>query len=114
MGEETMSQDTQRKGYVIAVDQITDVDRFMDEYLPAAGETIADHDGEVLVGSPDFDVIEGDWDHTMTVVVEFPSVEAAEEWYNDDTYQEVMQVRHETCEYTDLIITPSFSPDDLD
>ncbi|MCO8253945.1 DUF1330 domain-containing protein [Haladaptatus sp. AB618] len=109
-----MSHDTQRKGYVIAVDGITDVDRFMDEYLPATGETVADHDGEVLVGSTDIDVIEGDWDHSLTVVLEFPSVEAAEEWYNDDTYQELKRVRHETCEYTDLIITSSFSPDDLD
>jgi len=109
-----MASDTERKGYVIAVDQITDRDRFMDEYLPATAETIAAHDGEVLVGSTDPDVIEGDWDHSLTVVVEFPSVEAAEGWYHDETYQEVMQVRHDTCEYTDLVITASFAPDDLE
>lgn len=108
-----MGSETAGKGYVIAVDQITDVDRFMNEYLPGAAETIAAHDGTVLVGSTDPDVIEGDWNHTLTVLVEFPSVDVAHDWYNDEDYQKIMQVRHDTCEHTDLVIAPSFSPNDL-
>jgi uncharacterized protein (DUF1330 family) len=89
------------------------MDRFTEDYLPIAAETIDAHDGEVLVGSFDPDVIEGEWDPTGTFVVEFPSVEAANEWYKDDTYQEAVPIRHETCSYTNLIITPVFRPEDL-
>lgn len=109
-----MASDTERKGYLIAVDEITDMERFTDEYLPAAAETIGDYDGEVLVGSFDPEVIEGEREHDLTVVVEFPSVDAVKEWYNDETYQEVKQVRHDTCKYSNLFITSSFSPEDLE
>lgn len=109
-----MASDTERKGYLIAVDEITDMERFTDEYLLTAAKTIDDYDGEVLVGSFDPEVIEGEWDHNLTVVVEFPSVETVKEWYNDETYQEVKQVRHDTCEYSNLLITSSFSSEDLE
>lgn len=84
-----MASDIERKGYLIAVDEITDMERFTNEYLLTAAETIDDYDGEVLVGSFDPEVIEGEWDHSLTVVVEFPSVETVKEWYNDKTYQKL-------------------------
>ncbi|WP_306061540.1 DUF1330 domain-containing protein [Natronococcus wangiae] len=109
-----MTTDSNRRGYVIAVDKITDMDRFADEYLPTTAETIGAHDGEVLVGSFEPDVREGEWDPTGTFVVEFPTVEAANEWYNDETYQDVVPIRHDTCEYTNLIVTPEFRPEVLE
>lgn len=111
--KEPSEPDLCRKGYVIAVDEITDMDRFMNEYLPAAAETVDAYDGEPLVLSFDPNVIEGEWDHTLTVVVEFPSIETAQEWYADETYQEVKQIRHETTAYTNLILAPQFAPEDL-
>lgn len=101
-------------GYVIAVDKIVDMERFTTEYLPTAAETIQNHEGKILVSSFDPQVVEGEWDHTLTAVIEFPSLEAAEEWYNDETYQEVKQIRHDTCSYTNMVIEPEFTPEDLE
>jgi uncharacterized protein (DUF1330 family) len=112
--ETTQSQPAQsQKGYVIAVDRITDRERFMNEYLPVAAETTAAHDGEALVLSFDPTVLEGEWVHDLTVVVEFPSVEAAKEWYTDDAYQEDQQIRRETTDYSNVIVASQYSPEDL-
>lgn len=105
--------DTSRKGYAIFVEEITDWDRYLEEYLPAAGEVVDDHGGTLNVWNRDPDVIEGEWDHNMTVVVEFPSVEDARAWYEDPAYEEVKSVRHDACEYSHAIITAEFSEADL-
>lgn len=106
-----MSQHTDRPGYVLAVAQITDMDRFLGEYVPAAGEAMQRYDGEVLVSSVEPDVIEGDWDHNLTFLAKFPSVAAAEDWYADEGYKAAKEIREEISEYTHWIHLPEFSPD---
>jgi uncharacterized protein (DUF1330 family) len=81
--------DTAQKGYVLFLEKISDWERYLNDYLPTANGTIADHDGEVIVDHPDPEVIEGEWKHGMTVVVEFPSVADAQAWYDDPAYQAV-------------------------
>ncbi len=105
--------DDSRKGYAIFLEEITDWEQYLNEYLPPAGETVDEYGGELTVWNDDPEVIEGEWDHNMTVVVEFPSVEDARGWYNDPEYQEIMSLRHEACEYAHAIITSEFSEADL-
>ncbi len=105
--------DTDTKGYAIFQETIEDWESYLNEYIMPAAQTIEDHNGEVLVGSTDPDVIEGEWDHNMTVVIEFPSVEAAQEWYNNPAYEEVKPIRHDACEYADAVICSGFSPEDV-
>lgn len=105
--------DNQSKGYAIFQEKITDWDKYLNEYIPPATETVEDHDGTVLVGDNDPDVIEGEWNHNMTVVIEFPSVEEAQAWYKDPEYEEVKPIRHEACEYATAVICPGFSPEDF-
>jgi len=108
-----IDSESSRKGYAIFVEEITDWDSYMNEYLPAADETLDPHDGTLTVWNKDPEVIEGDWDHNMTVVVEFPTVEDARAWYEGLAYEEVKPIRHDACEYAHAIITPEFAPEDL-
>lgn len=101
--------DTSDKGYVIFQEEIADLDRYLNEYLPTAAETIEKHEGTVLVNTTEPDVLEGEWDHSRTVVVEFPSVEAARTWYTDPAYEEVKPIRIETSEYANAVICPELS-----
>ncbi|QRV14813.1 DUF1330 domain-containing protein [Haloterrigena salifodinae] len=117
-GDETQTDETttnepaqSQKGYVITVERITDRERFMNEYLPVAGERIEAHGGEALVLSFDPTVLDGEWVHDVTSVLEFPSVQAAKEWYADDALQEVRQIRHETTAYSNKIVTSQYSPE---
>ena len=109
----TADADTSRKGYAIFLEEITDWETYLNEYIPPTTETLEAHGGELIIGAPDPEVVEGEWDHSMTAVIEFPSVEDARAWYNDETYAELKPLRLEACEYANAVIVPQFSPDDL-
>lgn len=114
MATDTDETGSSRNGYVIVTEEITDPETYQNDYVPTATETIDKYGGRVLVGADDADLLEGEWDHNFTVVLEFPSVEDAHAWYNDDEYEAVRPIRHEASEYGNLVIVPEFSPEDLD
>jgi uncharacterized protein (DUF1330 family) len=103
-------ENTSNKGYVVFQEEITDLERYLNEYLPTAAETIEKHEGKVLVYTTDPEILEGEWDHSRTVVVEFPSVEAARDWYTDPAYEEVKPIRIEASEYANAVVCPEFAP----
>lgn len=114
MATETNDTGASRRGYALVTEQITDREQFLNDDVPTAVETIEAHGGRVLVGSPDPETLEGEWNHNFSVVLEFPSVEDARQWYDDPAYEAVKPVRHEACAYSNLVIAPEFSPEDLE
>lgn len=98
--------------YLVSTTGIADMDRYLDEYVPAALEVVADHDVELLVNSFDPDVVDGEWPHDLTTVAAFPSREAARDWWHDETYQSaaLQQMREELFDYTNLLFVSGFDP----
>lgn len=97
--------------YMIAQIQIEDHARFFEEYGAAAGPVVIGSGGRVLVASPTVDTLEGDWAGNWTVVIEFPSEEAAlEDWYNDTTYQKAIGLRLASTSLNNLVVAPGFVP----
>lgn len=47
----------------------------------------------MLAGSPIPKVKEGEWDGNWAAVIRFPSMEAAESWYNDPEYIPLRDLR---------------------
>jgi uncharacterized protein (DUF1330 family) len=80
--------------YVIADVEITDPERYKD-YTAHTPESIARHGGRWVVRGGKTQVLEGDWDPGRIVVIEFPSVDAALEWFNSEHYQELAEIRRE-------------------
>lgn len=104
----TRSTDTDdsENGYVLFQVEITDRDRYKTEYIPTALETVEAHGGRVLVGEDDPQVLEGEWDYNWTVVLVFPSVEAARSWSETDAYEAVRSIRHDASSAENVVITP--------
>ena len=80
--------------YVIADVDITDPERYKD-YTAHTPESIARHGGRWVVRGGTTQVLEGDWNPSRIVVIEFPSVDAALEWFNSPEYQELAAIRRE-------------------
>ena len=80
--------------YVIADVEITDPERYKD-YTAHTPESIARHGGRWVVRGGTTQVLEGDWNPGRVVVIEFPSVDAALEWFNSPDYQELAGIRRE-------------------
>jgi uncharacterized protein (DUF1330 family) len=80
--------------YVIADVQITDPERYAD-YTAHTPESIARHGGRWVARGGSTHVLEGEWAPGRIVVIEFPNVVAALEWFNSDDYQELAAIRRE-------------------
>jgi uncharacterized protein (DUF1330 family) len=81
------------KAYVIALETIHDEAMF-GEYRKQVAPTFAAFDGRFVARGGKFTVLEGEWQHPRTVIIEFPSREAAEGWYKSADYQEIIGLRH--------------------
>jgi uncharacterized protein (DUF1330 family) len=76
---------------------IVDVDvknpQAYEAYKQAAAASIAQYGGRYLVRGGQHEVLEGAWNPTRLVVLEFPSVEAARRWYASAEYNTVKPIR---------------------
>ena len=79
------------KAYVIAADTVHDK-AMMSEYGKVVAATLTPFEGKFLVRGGSCTVLEGEW-QPRTVILEFPSREKAEAWYNSDAYQEIIDLR---------------------
>ena len=79
-------------GYLVAQLQVTDPDAF-EEYRAAVPAVIARFDGRYLIRGGKIDAKEGVWPAPRLVVLEFPDVQRAHEFYDSPEYQEILPLR---------------------
>lgn len=98
--------------YIIATITVNDWESFNADYAPAAVGGIFAAGGELLVATPEATVVEGSYDHNWTVVVRFPSQEAATGFYESADYQAVLPVRlaATNTDTSVLVMAPQFVP----
>ncbi|WP_416970795.1 DUF1330 domain-containing protein [Streptomyces sp. 4F14] len=96
------------KGYLIMTETIRDR-AGMDAYGRASAPSLLAAGARVRVVDPDPEVLEGAWHGDRTIVVEFPSVEAARAWYESAEYQRVKPLREAAAE-TNAVIVTGFEP----
>ena len=88
--------------YVIGDIEITDRAAFQ-EYRNRVGATVEQYGGKFVVRGGRVDRKEGDWQPRLVVMLEFPSLEDAERWYNSPEYKPLIAIR-ENAATTQLII----------
>jgi uncharacterized protein (DUF1330 family) len=91
------------KGYVIFTEAVNDP-AGLAEYGRLAGAAMAGREFKALVVSDDHEVLEGEWPGTRTVVLEFPSVQAAQDWYRSPEYQAAVPVRQRAADCHGIIV----------
>jgi uncharacterized protein (DUF1330 family) len=84
--EETMA------AYVISDVEVLDT-ALMVKYRSLAQATIAKYGGHYVVRGGAIEPVEGDWVPKHLVIVEFPTMEQAREWYHSTEYAEALKVR---------------------
>lgn len=89
-------------GYIIAHYTVTDGEG-IGQYAEAVMPILARHGGEALVVDGESCVMEGKAPH-QSVVVKFPSVEAARGFYNSPEYQAIRHLRTDHSTDGSLVI----------
>jgi len=82
--------------YLVANYNVTNQEGY-NQYLAAVGPTIMGHGGKILVAGPGATPMEGT-PGGITIVLEFPTREALEGWYNSAEYREIINLRTDNTE----------------
>lgn len=78
--------------YFFAQIRMNDLQEYQ-KYLDEADSIFKQYKGKYLVVDNDPKVIEGNWDYTRAVLIEFPSEDTFYEWYNSADYQRILKHR---------------------
>ena len=88
--------------YLIALEVIKDREEF-DKYRAKVHPVLSKYNAEIIVSNENWEIMEGEWPYTKTVVIHFPSIEVAKRFYESPEYKEIVQHRFRAAT-TDLIL----------
>jgi uncharacterized protein (DUF1330 family) len=77
---------------VFDVLKINDPEKMAD-YRSKVVDNVERHGGRYVVLGGPFDVVEGNWQPTFPVIIEFPNLEQAHKWYDSEDYAELKALR---------------------
>jgi uncharacterized protein (DUF1330 family) len=78
--------------YVIVQVEVTDWDKFK-EYLKETPGTIARYEGQYIARGGQTVVLEGGEKFQRVVLIEFPSLQKAKDWYDSKEYKQIKTLR---------------------
>jgi len=84
--------------YLVVEVRITDPERAA-RYGAVSPATVERYGGRYLARGGTTTVLEGGWDPKRLVLIEFPSIAKAREWYGSPEYREVRKVREGAGEW---------------
>ncbi|MGE5240086.1 MAG: DUF1330 domain-containing protein [Bacteroidota bacterium] len=91
--------------YVIVDVRATDPAKF-EEYKKLVPATIAGFGGKYLARGGRVEMLEGGWDPERVVILEFPTLERAREWWASEAYRQPKTMR-QRCATTRMIVVES-------
>jgi uncharacterized protein (DUF1330 family) len=94
--------------YIVATGRIDDQERF-GEYIKGVAPTMGPFGGKLLALEDSAEILEGNSPHPRVVVVEFPTMDDARNWYNSADYQKVLAHRLASSEHV-LYAVNGFTP----
>ena len=67
------------------------------EYRSKVPATLSPWKGELMFRGKQLKVLSGEYQHSDTVVIRFPSIEALNSWFNSDDYQALIPIREQAA-----------------
>jgi len=92
--------------YVVNAYDIHDFETFK-QYPPQVAKLLVKFDAKVLAMDTTPKALEG-IPRTMNAIVEFPSQEAVDSFYNDPAYQSIIHLRHNSTSNCTMIVLKQF------
>jgi len=97
------------KGYLVGLVHLTNKD-WIAEYRSQNGPLLEKYGGRILVRGPAAEVLEGEAPEADAILlVEFPSIQQAQAWYQDPEYQPLIELR-QTGADVDFVLVEELQP----
>ena len=91
------------KAYVIYLGDILDENRYQ-IYKESAAPSVVAAGGKYVVRGGDTEVLEGQLPAARTVILEFPTRQAALDWYHSDEYAQIKKLREGAAQASIYIV----------
>ena len=89
--------------YIIVEVSITDPKEY-GEYKKLTPATIAAYDGKFVIRGGQTESLEGDWQPGRIVLIEFPTVDRAKEWWGSDVYSKAKAIRQRSAKTKMIVV----------
>jgi uncharacterized protein (DUF1330 family) len=89
--------------YFVAHIKINDEIEYQ-KYIDKAGSVFKKYNGKYLSVDNSPIILEGKWNYTRAVLIEFNSKEDFENWYNSDEYKEILKHRLTAAECDTVLV----------
>ncbi len=93
--------------YIIVEIEIHDPETY-EEYKKLTPISLAAYGGKFIVRGGKTETLEGEWQPQRIVVLEFPTVERAKEWWASEEYAPAKNLRQRTA-HTKMIVVEGFN-----
>ena len=77
--------------YMIAINELSDQERYAKEYVPPAQKSVKDHGGEYVAAGPGTQVA-GNLPNGPVVILRWESMEALQRWHNSPDFQAALKI----------------------
>jgi uncharacterized protein (DUF1330 family) len=77
--------------YMIAINEVSDQQRYANEYVSPAQKSVKDHGGEYIAAGPGTQVA-GNLPHGPVVILRWESMDALERWRNSPDFQAALKI----------------------
>ncbi len=95
--------------YIVVQIEVHDPETY-ERYRALAPASIAKYDGRYLVRGGDTHILEGTWNPPRLVVLEFPTMERAREWWASPEYGEAISLRQNSAN-TEMLMVEGYTGD---
>ena len=77
---------------IFDITQVIDEEK-IGQYRQLVGATVEQYGGRYVVRGGETEVVEGDWRPVRLVMLEFPSLGQARQWYSSEEYRDLKALR---------------------
>jgi uncharacterized protein (DUF1330 family) len=89
----TSGANVTKPAYIMVQMKVESLEELNQRYAQFAIPILMKHGGQMIAGTPAPNVKEGEWNGNWAAVLQFPSMDAAEGWYNSEEYQPYKNLR---------------------
>lgn len=89
--------------YIIVEIEINDPARY-EEYKKLTPVSLTAYDGKFIVRGGKTETLEGEWNTQRIVVLEFPTIEKAKQWWASEEYAPAKSLRQKTANTKMIVV----------
>ncbi len=89
--------------YMIAINEVSDQERYAKEYVPPAQKSVKEYGGEYVAAGPGSQIVEN-LPHGPVVILRWESMEAPQRWRNSPEFQSALKIGEQYAKFNIVVV----------